>query len=349
MKSGQDSLLGVMERHVQFVIPVFQRAYAWKEEQCDMFWRDIVYAGRVGNRHFMGTFLYAPDKAGETGTKRVRVIDGQQRLTTLSLLVIALARRIERGDVVIEGITADDLKERFLHIDGVPKLVPSERDCETYEKILEGQTPESGSERLIENFAWFAEQMDAPDFDADELVAGLRALTVITAELEDRDRPQVIFESLNSKGMPLTAADLVRNYLLIAQTPAEQTRLYNTYWVPIQDLFGDDPGATKLNNAIVGWLQVRYPKARALSGKEAYTLFKRYIQDEYTGTTEDLLDELRGFCMVWAENYRYHAVKKYRSANWAKNGNKTLVSDRPLKKRDFDDSDTGLSNVDSRW
>ena len=119
----------------------------------------------------------------------------------------------------------------------------------------------------------------------------------------------------------------MRNYLLLAQTHEEQTRLYDEYWDPIEGMFQPDPGSLRLDNAIQGWLSVRFRKVRARGRDEVYSVFKQYVEDEFTGTTESLLHELRNFCMIWAENYRYHAVKKYKSAfKWAENGAPTLVS-----------------------
>ena len=168
--------------------------------------------------------------------------------------------------------------------------------------------------------------MEEPDFDAEALWQGLNLLSVIFAEVEKTESAQPIFESLNSKGAPLTTADLVRNYLLLAETHTQQTYLYDTYWSIIESLFVPDPGSLRLDNAIQGWLSVRFRKVRAHGPGEVYSIFKRYVEDDYTGTTEDLLRELRNFCFVWAENYRYHAVKKFRTMDWAVNGAPTLTS-----------------------
>ena len=169
--------------------------------------------------------------------------------------------------------------------------------------------------------------MDEDGFGPQTLWRGIEKLFVISAEVGARDNAQLIFESLNSKGKPLTTADLVRNYLLLAQTHEEQTRLYDEYWDPIEGMFQPDPGSLRLDNAIQGWLSVRFRKVRARGRDEVYSVFKQYVEDEFTGTTESLLHELRNFCMIWAENYRYHAVKKYKSAfKWAENGAPTLVS-----------------------
>ena len=103
---------------------------------------------------------------------------------------------------------------------------------------------------------------------------------------------------------------------------------FREYWEPIEVMFGDDPGAEKLNAAIRTWLSIRFPKVRIHDKSETYSVFKTYIEDEHAGTPEELLDELRGFCFMWAENYNFHEVKEFRCMNWAKGKRRTLVPER---------------------
>lgn len=349
---SQQSLAAFLGKEdARFEIPVFQRPYSWTRLPCEDFWHDIMRAAATNRPHFMGTllFLHAPEQ--QPGCERLVIIDGQQRLTTASLIIAALASHLRASSEGSASPTADELASRFLlNADGSPKLAPTLNDRTTYQALLSGcALPKRPAARFEENGALFRAKMDEDGFRASQVIAGLELSYMLVVELEDRSQAQSVFESLNSKGMPLTTADLVRNCLLITKSRDEQTRLYREYWVPIQQMFGPDPGSVRLDNAILGWLSVRFPKVRAQTSKAAYGIFKRYLEESYRGTTEDLLDELRGFCMVWAENYRYHAVKKFRSADWAKNGPKTLVSDRPLKKPDTDAYDVGFRDVDARW
>ena len=196
------------------------------------------------------------------------------------------------------------------------------------EVIDASELPERPSERITENFDYFYGEMEKEGFDVEAFWNGMKVLTVIDAELDKNDNPQLIFESLNARGVPLTTADLVRNYLLIAMDHDEQTRLYKEYWEPIEVIFGDDPGAEKLNAAIRTWLSIRFPKVRIHDKSETYSVFKTYIEDEHAGTPEELLEELRGFCFMWGENYKFHEVKQFRSMNWAKGKRRTLVPER---------------------
>lgn len=339
MRTSNSPLLDIIERKgTRLVIPAYQRAYSWKRRQCEELWLDILRAARANARHFTGTLLYTPEADETSGVKRIAIIDGQQRITSVSLIIAALARYLAENARNVDGMSSDELRERFLLLgedDAIPsKLVPSRHDRAPYFAIARtSAAPLDAPENLRSNLAFFTDQMAQPDFDADALWRGLRNLTVIAAEVDNADQAQLIFESLNSKGLPLTTADLVRNYLLLAETHEVQTRLYEECWKPIEGLFVPDPGSLRLDNAIQGWLSVRFRKVRAHGPGEVYSVFKRYVEDDYTGTTEDLLRELRNFCLVWAENYHYHAVKKYRSSfSWAVNGAPTLTSGYAKKK-----------------
>lgn len=371
MKTQSIALLDLLESPgVQYVIPAYQRAYAWEERQCRELLFDLMRAAKSGDRHFIGTLLYADEPRDDAPCSRRAIIDGQQRLTTLVVLLTALARWLEKNDGEDGSHRAAEIRARYLHVtpatgkspasgerplDLSDKLVLSRNDRATLSAVVnDAATPEKPSERVLRNLAYFEERMTEPDFDIEAIWRGITALHVIGARAEGKDNAQLIFESLNSKGMPLTTADLVRNYLLLAESHAEQTRLYDEYWGPIEGMFAPDPGSLRLDNAIQGWLSVRFRKVRAKGAAEVYGVFKQYVEDEFEGTTESLLAELRNFSLVWAENYRYHAVKKYRSSfDWAVNGAKTLVSHLETQKasdqnyadklrREFDEVDKSL-------
>ena len=339
------------EPDVRFSVPRYQRAYSWKAEQCDELWRDLLRAARARRTHFAGAIIYVEEQ-DDGGVVR-SIVDGQQRLTTVTLVVAALSDYLRAGGEGPFGMDADSLAETFLRSENAAKLALSYADRETFESVVLGSAlPANPSKRICDNLGRFASLMRDEPFDATELWQGLSALTVISIELDDREKAPEVFESLNSKGVPLVTADLVRNYLLLAESHREQTRLYERYWEPIQGLFGDDPGSIRLNNAILGWLAVRFRQVRKFGDDQAFSIFKSFCEDEYDGTVDELLDELYAFCMVWAENYRYHAVKKYKAADWARLGRKTRVSDRPLKELDNPDSRAYYQKhfgVDPQW
>ena len=319
-----------------YAMPQFQRGYVWNRAQVRKLMTSLYKGYPVGAILLWQTPVEDADIKGEKvigqGTVNL-ILDGQQRMTTLTIVIAALVKYLRTHGATADGLTADDISGTFLHVktgDGAAaKLILSLNDCPTLEAVVNATPmPERPSERITENLDYFYGEMEKSDFDADVLWAGMKVLTVIDAELDRGDNPQLIFESLNARGVPLTTADLVRNYLLIAMDHDEQTRLYREYWEPIEVMFGDDPGAEKLNAAIRTWLSIRFPKVRIHDKSETYSVFKTYIEDEHAGTPEELLDELRGFCFMWAENYNFHEVKEFRCMNWAKGNRRTLVPER---------------------
>ena len=338
MRIEQVSLLELMGApDVRFCIPKFQRAYSWDAPQCDELWRDLMRAARAHRSHFMGTLIYLEEQRG--GMHELSIVDGQQRLTTITLIIAALARHLRESGEQLLGVDADYLSSTFLNSTTGAKLLLSPIDRATLEAVVSGAAmPENPSERIVENLALFESKMHDERFEAADLMSGLDSLFVIASELDCQSQAPIIFESFNSKGVPLVTADLVRNFLLIAKSHAEQKRLFEQYWEPITSVFGDDPGSIKLNNAILGWLSVRLKEVRKFGSDMAFSIFKSFYEDEYDGSVDDLLEELYAFCMVWAEHYRYHAVKKYKTADWAKIGHKTRVSDRPKAKLDNPES-----------
>lgn len=356
----QKNMLEFMEEgDMRFVIPAYQRLYSWNETQCEELWLDILRAARGKHNHFLGTILYnvAQDEGLPT---HIEVIDGQQRLTSISLIILALARYLESRPQLNDGdaIDAATLVSRYLVMDNVDdmlitKLLPSHYDADSYDAVVGGEAGNPVSS-ITRNLAFFQEKMAEDDFDCMQLLEGLRRLTTIFVEVDDYRDAQPIFESVNSKGVPLNVADMVRNYLLLTENHDEQARLFEEYWKVSQEMFAPDPGSLKLNTGIKCWLAIRLKGARIQSAEQTYASFKRYVEDVYQGEKEPILRELRGFCLMWAENYRYHGVKKYRSgSDWARLGTPALTSGYKLKKADNEEYAREfrekLRNADSRW
>lgn len=361
MKVMQKNMLEFMEEgDMRFVIPAYQRLYSWNETQCEELWLDILRAARGKHNHFLGTVLYNVAYEGKT-PDHIEIIDGQQRLTSVSLVILALARYLESHPRSCSADTSDaaTLISRYLVMseadgsDPITKLLPSHHDASPYDAVIRGGDGNPMSS-ITRSLSFFQEKMAEDDFDYEQLLEGLRRLTTIFVEVDDFRDAQPIFESVNSKGMPLNVADMVRNYLLLTESHDEQTRLFEEYWKVSQEMFAPDPGSLKLNTGIKSWLAIRLKGARIQSAEQTYASFKRYVEDVYQGDKEPILRELRGFCLMWAENYRYHGVKKYRSgSDWAKLGAPALTSGYKLKKADNEEYAREfrekLRNADSRW
>ena len=266
----------------RFAIPVFQRVYSWTARQCEELWEDCLRAGEGGKAHFMGLVLYAPDA---DGGGVLDVIDGQQRLTTLSLLIAALERR--------------DLTARCLQVfdrggGARPKckLVLSGADAPTLAAIVgAGEMPEEPASRLVENYLLFKGKVDALS-DMSQLLRGLKELQVATVELAPEDSPQLVFESLNSKGMSLNTADRVRNLIVASTQGDEQDALFEGKWLPLERRAAEaDPPAT-MTSLLHAWLAEKFRSERIFDQSEVYGLFKRQLTDEFSGSLEKAFDEL---------------------------------------------------------
>lgn len=352
MLVGQSSLLELMAQpDVRFAIPSYQRRYAWQERQCEELWLDVLRAGRRDEGHFSGTILYEEEPL-KGGARRLSIVDGQQRMTTVMLMLVALRNYLAKHPGALGDMTAEQVERTFLvagacdacgagpgDVDAAepiaPKLQLSRLDATSMDMAVAGAEPDDIPARNVSrNLACFQSLMREDGFDLAVFERGLKNLNVVMAQAGAEDDAQAVFESLNSKGLKLNIGDMVRNYLLTGEDHAEQTRFYIEYWTMIEGAFDPDPGSLRLDTMIKAWLSVRFTKVRARTPEDVYSAFKRYYDDEYAGDLEPVLSELRSFAMVWAENYRYHAVKKFRSMPWAKNGPQTLTSGYELKKAD---------------
>lgn len=365
MDVSQSRLLDFLGREgVRFSIPAYQRLYSWSEAQCEELWLDIFRAARKGQSHFIGTIICEPIES-DSPTLDLEIIDGQQRITSVSLVLLALSRLLDAHPGLDCGpfASASVLKGKYLLADaptaqGYPmKLIPSRHDRNDYAAAIEGGAPASGPEpdsAIWANLGFFEQKMSAPDFDLQQLIKGMQLLTAIVVEVDGAEESQAIFESINSKGMSLNVADMIRNYLLLAEDRDEQTRLFEEYWKPSQEMFSPDPGSLKMNAGIKAWLSIRLKSVKVLSANQVYGSFKKYAEDIYRGDKEPILRELRGFCLMWAESYRYHGVKKYRSgSDWAELGAPSLTSGYELKRADNEEYAEQLREklrtADSRW
>lgn len=325
-------LLGTKD--AQFVIPVYQRVYSWTGRQCEELWFDLVRSGKTDDGHFMGTVLYSEEAPNSGVLRRFDLIDGQQRLTTVTLLLIAIRDTLREGDLILEGMSAADIDATYLHAesgaDAAVKLLLSHADRQTLTALVNGrELPEEDelSQYLVSNLAFFAKRLKKGD-EAQSAWVGLRNLYAIAAQVEADDQPQLVFESLNSKGMPLRASDLIRNLLFVHFGYDEQVRLYKQYWDPIDALFEDDPEGVRLNAALHGWLAKHAPKLLVRDKSEIYDAFKAYVRSMHGNDLENLLKSINEHCRNFAANPNAAGVKQ--SIDWAMGKRAGLVSERRL-------------------
>ncbi len=213
MKATEAKLLEFLKKSPQFVVPIYQRTYSWTERECRQLWDDILRTGKNDaiSAHFVGSIVYVEKGLYQvTSQSPLLVIDGQQRLTTVTLLIEALARTLGEGEP-LDGFSAKKLRNYYLLNpleDGERryKLVLSQTDKASLMALLDQQPkPKEPSLRLEENFALFKEWVDGAQEDLQALCKGLAKLVIVDISLNrDQDNPQLIFESLNSTGRELS-------------------------------------------------------------------------------------------------------------------------------------------------
>lgn len=252
MEATQAQLLSLLDGKKQFTIPIYQRTYSWQLKQCQQLLEDIIRIGSDASEqsHFIGSIVYF--KAGTspiTSVPELLVIDGQQRLTTVSLLLVALTHHLKKhpkitiGDESYEEVQETYLVNMHRKDESKYKLLLTRKDKDAYVKLIEGiELNSDDSKRIVENYEYFSGRLH--EGNVKQIYEGIKKLIIVDVILErEKDNPQLIFESLNSTGLDLSQADLIRNFVLMGQPMQEQTILYEKYWYPMEQSFGDNIAA----------------------------------------------------------------------------------------------------------
>tara|TARA_B110000259_G_C14021025_1_gene403067 strand:+ start:974 stop:3055 length:2082 start_codon:yes stop_codon:yes gene_type:complete len=285
MKAASANFLSVLKGPKQFVIPIYQRTYSWQIAQCRKLFNDIlrVKENRDENTlgHFIGSVVYFQESIHTVSdVPKLLVIDGQQRLTTISLMIAALAEFIRDNQVDIDT-NFTKLQNYYLlnaeeEGDLRYKLLLTRRDKETLINIIKGvPLPNGPSLRVADNFKFFKDKINADN--AVDIYNGIMRLFIVDVALEkDKDNPQLIFESLNSTGLDLSQADLVRNYILMGQEVSLQTDLYEKYWFPMEQSYGNEYAAS-FDGFMRDYLSVKTGVIPRID--RVYDNFKEYVQN----------------------------------------------------------------------
>lgn len=270
-----------------FYIPVYQRNYDWKKQQCITLFNDIVALSTEERResHFLGTIVYVEGDSNAT-FRAFTVIDGQQRLTTIMLLLKAIV------DCSDDQNLKEDIVESFLTNRRCPenlrvKLKPMKSDAQNFEKLIDGRIDEMEDSQILNNYNLFTKLIQTTEITPNELYNGMQKLEIVYIELnKDRENPQLIFESLNSTGLDLTQADLIRNFLLMGQEYSKQEELYNKYWTMLENMLPD----AMISEFIRDFLTL---KTGTIPNQNAvYEYFKRYYRGLSNYDAEGFLEEL---------------------------------------------------------
>ena len=263
---------------IQFIIPVYQRNYDWKHNNCEQLFNDVVRLAQDPEaNHFLGSIVIAP---ADSGYNRL-VIDGQQRLTTISLLLLAAIKAVKEGKIAVENPSkVDEAMENFLlakfsDSDRKIKLQPIEDDRVAYDKVFNDEVQLDEDSKVTVNFRLFYELLvsKAQGITFDQLLKAINRLQVIAIELELNDDPQLIFESLNSTGLALSNSDKVRNFMLMSLPSEVQQRCYKEYWRNIEHATLD-----KIDEFIRSYLTLQKKLSRPVNKNSIYYEWKAYMQ-----------------------------------------------------------------------
>lgn len=270
-----------------FEIPVFQRNYEWDEQQCSQLFKDLTIAAEDDQDHFIGAIVYV----AETGRKLshiYRIIDGQQRLMSLMLLLKSLA---DVNDQVRAEIQEQYLTNKYLEENNHLKLKPVAHDMEAFEAVMNDRLDQyNDPSKVVKNYQYFKKRIQQSEFSSTELYEALNHFNMVYIELTNDvqdENPQVIFESLNSTGVSLSASDLVRNFLLMKLDSDKQSRLYQEYWVKMERIFTTNTFADFIRFYLTMKMHKMINKAKI------YPLYKEFYYGQGLDSEEALADLYR--------------------------------------------------------
>lgn len=319
MDAQKGNIFDVLNGNKQFIIPVYQRYYSWEIEQCSRLWKDIVDMQlKHKDGHFVGAIVNIAEKAMPTGVQKYMIIDGQQRMTTLTLLLIALRDFVmnTNGDFSVNADKINNvlLKNEYEAGDERYKLLLSEMDRELLISMIE-QKPYERSEdhRIIKNYNYFLEQIAGGKLKPSEVYESLGKLLIVNITLSrESDDAQAIFESLNSTGKELSESDLIRNYVLMGLNNNEQLYVHEHMWRPMELLFEYEKRDSVMDKFFRDYLTMRLSKIPKIS--RVYEEFKLYYSNMDFETIKDLSQDL------------YECAKFYTNMVFCRGDNKELKS-----------------------
>ncbi|HCE2679241.1 TPA: DUF262 domain-containing protein [Vibrio parahaemolyticus] len=305
MKATESKLFKFLQKSAQFIIPIYQRQYSWTQDQCEQLWKDIVRAGTTNlEAHFIGSVVYVERGLySHSDVPQLLVIDGQQRLTSTTLLISALVSELNARSAdntpVIEGTNAKKLKKYYLCNDAEDgdlyyKLLLTKADDKELRAIVGGEAKhdDDATSRVIQNYQFFKEKLGRlSNEQVSEIYLGLQKLLIVDIALDrERDNPQLIFESLNSTGLDLSQADLIRNFVLMGLEPKQQNTLYERYWFPMESDFGNGEYSWLFNQFMRDYLTLKTNKPPRIN--DVYDAFKKYVSSSHLDI-EDVVADVR--------------------------------------------------------
>ena len=281
----------VLEKNKRvFKVPVYQRNYDWSNIECEKLYQDIMNAFDKDCQHFTGTVVYIDDENGGSGLNVVLIIDGQQRITTIYILLKALYDASKGVLVSVESEIADVIFNRHCDEKYKVKLKPVKTDNKQLTLLVKDKIDDMDrNSNVYKNYVIFKNLIEkslADGYDLADILNGIKKLEIVEIILDklQGDQPQKIFESINSTGLELSLADLIRNYLLMDDVKQEE--LYEEYWLVMER----NVGYRNLGDFVINYLNSQITKS--VNSKNAYRLFKEHCESNGL-SHEDVLTGLR--------------------------------------------------------
>lgn len=307
MDPKKGSIYELLNGNTQFIVPVYQRKYSWlKDKQCARLWKDIVEMEKSGKRqHFVGSIVNIAESKSPMGIQKYLIIDGQQRMTTLTILMIALRDHLKENpdeDVDPDTLTTMLLKNIGQKGDNRYKMMLTESDKDILIKLID-QSPISDTEdsNIYLNYLYFKQQIANSELAPQQIYESIEKLQIIsiTLDREDGDDPQLIFESLNSTGMDLSQSDLIRNFILMGISNDEQIDIYNNYWSPVEKTFPSETRSEDLDTFFRHYLMMK--TGHFVMKEEIYDEYKVYHNNAEFDNTKDFANDILQFGKCYTE------------------------------------------------
>ncbi|WQY81795.1 DUF262 domain-containing protein [Helicobacter pylori] len=281
-----------------FSIPVYQRNYTWEEENCEKLLQDIISISKNKKTHFMGSITYIlhhiDDEESLRQLQEFVIIDGQQRVTTIMLLLKAIETKIPNEEIKKEIDNLLNLTGQRL------RLKPIKSDKEAFDLVMQNRSHElQGVSHIRNNYKFFTKELDKyleKGYRIEEIYGAFLRLKIVAIGLElGEDDPQVVFESINATGVQLKGLDLIRNYLMMGENSDNQNRLYNTYWVPLEDWLGEED----LNDFIKTYLRIYFEDKFKEGEREVYYVLKAHHRDNFPDDIQGLMSDMREYGRIY--------------------------------------------------
>ncbi len=281
-----------------FSIPVYQRNYAWEEKNCGKLLQDIVNISQNKKTHFMGSITYIlhhiDDEKSLRKLQEFVIIDGQQRVTTIMLLLKAIETKIPDEEIKKEIDGLLNLSGQKLH------LKPIKSDREAFDLVMQNRSHEiQGVSHIRNNYKFFTKELDnyiSKGYRIEEIYSAFLRLKIVAIGLElGEDDPQVVFENINATGVQLEGLDLIRNYLMMGENPDRQKHLYETYWVPLEDWLDEKD----LNDFIITYLRIYLENRLKEREHEVYYALKAHHRENFPDDIQGLMSDMREYGRIY--------------------------------------------------